>query len=260
MTTPSPLAWGKPSHDQHTAQPPQSSDPRRAGPPGPAAADPIDAFFDSRADEATAERLAAALRSDIRTAGDFVRTQRMVSMFKQPVEGPDLTDAILCRLEHRRSFGARLRNTRLSGRRAAGIGLGLGVVALWAVDRYAPRTPAAPAAPATVATHSAPPPIAAPAPTQAAVSRARPTGGFAHLSMGKLDVRTLPSAPGTLVIFGGSGGSTRLPALPSSQWAGAERPRPIEWSAASGESILTIPALPPHGVARSGAYRSLGPR
>ena len=237
---------------------------RKAGPPGPAAADPIDAFFDSRADEATAERLAGALRSDVRTAGDFVRTQRMVSMFKQPVEGPDLTDAILRRLDHRRSFGARLRATRIGGRMAAGIGLGLGVVALWAVDRYAPRTPVAPpAAPATVATHSAPTPSIAPSavsPTAVAHARPRPTGGFAHLSMGPLDVRTLPSTPGALVIFGGSGGSTRLPALPFRQWANADHASPIEWTAASGESILTIPAIPPQGAARPGAFKSSAPR
>src|SRR5262245_48885565 len=117
----------------------------RAG-AGGAAADPIDAFFDARADEATAARLAGALRADVRTAGDFVRTQRMVSMLKEPIEGPDLTDEILRRLDQQRAFRSRLRRP-LTGRLAAGIGIVLGAAALWAIDRYAPRVQHAAPAP-----------------------------------------------------------------------------------------------------------------
>jgi hypothetical protein len=210
----------------------------------PEAADPIDAFFDSQADEATTQRLAAALRSDVRTAGDFVRTQRMVSMFKEPVEGPDLTDAILRRLQQRQRFSARLRSARFGGKLAAGVGLALGALALWAIDRYAPRT-AAPAPAPAVVNATAPRSAPAVAPQAAAPTiAARAVAPYSRLKMGTLDIRTLPNTSGNaLIVITGSGGNTRLPALPSTAWAAAARPDHIEWSPQAGEPVLAIPAL-----------------
>jgi len=227
---------------------------KNEGPPGPAA-DPVDAFFDQRAEGDAAARLAAALRSDVRTADDFARTQRLVSMFKEPLEGPDLSDAILRRLEERRGFGARLRRPRIDGRLAACIGLALGATALWLVEHNTQPAPARPAAPVALASGSTRGvlPLPGPIPASAPVRPARAAMG---LSMGPISAHQLTHSDGSpLLLPDGSGTSTRLPGLREERLAwDAGR---IEWGARR-DSLLAIPALEPDAGGQSSLIKIPG--
>jgi hypothetical protein len=235
-------------------QPPKHT---RPSPPG-TAEDPIDAFFDSRADEADAGRLAAALRSDVRTAGDFVRTQRLISMLKEPVEGPDLTDAILARFEQRRRFGARIRRPWIGGRLAACVGLVVGAGALWVIERTThPAPPLAPTPLAAGTRNGVPealrPSTPIPQPRNAGPDRFR-------LTMGRVGVRQLQAPAAPLVLPSGSGGSSGVPAL---AWARtpANLRESVRWGR-DGAPLLGIPPLEPWPTAQSSLIRlpALSPR
>src|SRR5690606_27515213 len=77
----------------------------------------VDAFFDRQLDEGSREKFFLMLRSDLRTCGKVARTQRMLSVLKEPIEAPDLTASIMGEVARRRGFlPDRLRRMVKAGR------------------------------------------------------------------------------------------------------------------------------------------------
>lgn len=103
--------------------------------------DVVDAFFDRELTEGARDQLFARLRADLPRCAEVAQTQRMVSMLREPVEGPDVSGRVLGELSRRRRFlPARLRKVVTTGR-LVGVGVGLAAVLTIAViDRMSPGT------------------------------------------------------------------------------------------------------------------------
>lgn len=100
----------------------------------------VDQFFDRELDEGSRERLFTMLRDDLPRCAEVAKTQRLISMLREPVEAPDLTDRILGRMERRRAFlPGRLRAFVKAGRLAAAACVLIGILAVAMVGRYRPE-------------------------------------------------------------------------------------------------------------------------
>ena len=98
----------------------------------------IDALFDGELDDARARRLLAD--ADPAACEDVAKTQRIISMLKRPVGAPDLTDAILARVEDEREFlPSPWRRLVRVGRVAVAASLLLGLVGVALAHRYWPE-------------------------------------------------------------------------------------------------------------------------
>lgn len=117
----------------------------------------VDQFFDGELSRDESSRLFSALSADAAAARDLVRTQRAIDALRQPVRTPDLSRAILARVNERRPLLTRRSVRRVhAGRLAAALAF-LGVVAgAFLVQRFSPQvTRLGPDQPAPLANLSA---------------------------------------------------------------------------------------------------------
>jgi len=95
----------------------------------------IDALFDRELDSAARREVIGEVRHDAGACEEVARTQRIVSMLREPVESPDVTDDVLARVDRRRGFlTPRLRRMVTVGRLAAALGL-VAIVGVTALAR-----------------------------------------------------------------------------------------------------------------------------
>jgi hypothetical protein len=100
----------------------------------------VDAFFDRELDEGSREKFFGMLRGDLSRCAEVARTQRMISVLREPVEGPDLTAAIMGQVSRRRGFlPERLRRMVKAGRLAAAACVLLALLGVAVVHRLAPE-------------------------------------------------------------------------------------------------------------------------
>lgn len=99
----------------------------------------VDRFFDRELDEGSREKFFGMIRGDLPRCAQVAKTQRLVSMLREPVQAPDLTDVILEKMRRRRAFlPPRLRFAIKAGRLAAAACIALGILAIALTQRYAP--------------------------------------------------------------------------------------------------------------------------
>ncbi|MEN0019844.1 MAG: hypothetical protein AAF747_03060 [Planctomycetota bacterium] len=100
----------------------------------------IDSIFDGDASADDASKLHRLADDDPRAIDEFARMRRVVDAFREPVETPDATDAVLRRVHGQRQWlPQRLRKTVTLSRVcvAASLVLAAGVIAF--IDRHAPQ-------------------------------------------------------------------------------------------------------------------------
>lgn len=109
------------------------------GNPGAIPEELVDAFFDRELDEGSRERFFQSLRADLPRCAEVAKTQRIVSMLREPIAAPDFTGRIMGELRDRRAFvPARARRMIVTGRWAAAACIAMGVLAVALTQRYAP--------------------------------------------------------------------------------------------------------------------------
>ena len=107
--------------------------------PAPIPQELVDTFFDRELDEGSREKFFGMLRGDLSRCAEVARTQRMISMLREPVEAPDLTDRIMARVARRRGFlPERVRRMVTAGRLIAAACVLAAVLGLAAARRMAP--------------------------------------------------------------------------------------------------------------------------
>lgn len=107
--------------------------------PGQIPDDLVDAFFDGELDEGKREKLFGAMRADLNRCAEVATMQRIISLLREPVEAPDLTEPIMERLRVRGAFlPSRTRRFIKYGRWAAALLLASGVLGVALVHRSAP--------------------------------------------------------------------------------------------------------------------------
>jgi len=100
--------------------------------------DAIDALFDEELSDADARDLVD--RADARACEEITKTQRLVDGLKRPVDAPDLTEAILDRVEAEREFvGDRWRRVVRVGRLGVAACLLLGLMGVAVAQRFWPE-------------------------------------------------------------------------------------------------------------------------
>lgn len=192
---------------------------------GPIPQELVDRFFDRELDEGSRERFFGMLRADLSRCAEVAKTQRMISMLREPVEAPDLTQGILDRVGRRGGFLThRLRSMVKAGRLAAAACILFGVLGFAIGRRYAPDffRFAPEAQPVSQVIESgrneaaaviAPRFVVPPAPARpAATPQPRRSFTVVQLEPGKTSVKTLakPPADDRLVVYLGSGGEGRF--------------------------------------------------
>lgn len=115
----------------------------RSARPNPGSArirdDVVDAFFDRTLDEGSRDWFFRALRDDLKRCEQVARTQRALSLLKQSPACPDLTTAIMHRVERRRRFlPARLRAMVRTGRFLVAASVLMGLLGVAALQRFYP--------------------------------------------------------------------------------------------------------------------------
>lgn len=166
----------------------------------------VDTFFDRELDEGSRERFFGMLRADLSRCAQVAKTQRMISMLREPIEGPDLTGRIMATVSRRRGFlPERVRRMVTTGRLAAAACVLLGVLGLAVARRMAPDAlrlepvsrplseviESGKADAAEGVKHMAAV-VAIHAPASSIALSAGRARGFAGLTPGKTSVRTLP--------------------------------------------------------------------
>jgi hypothetical protein len=101
--------------------------------------DLVNAFFDREMTEGASDEFFAKLRSNLPRCAEVARMQRAISLLREPIESPDVSDRVLAALARRRRFlPERLRRMVTAGRLiAAGVALAA-VLGIAVVDRVAP--------------------------------------------------------------------------------------------------------------------------
>ncbi len=92
----------------------------------------VDAFFDRELDVESQREMFGRLRGDMPRCEEIARTREMLSELRREARGPDLTEAILSRVERRRGFMTpKWQRVVTTGRLAvaAGVLLGIGLAA-----------------------------------------------------------------------------------------------------------------------------------
>ena len=101
----------------------------------------VDRFFDRELDEGSREKFFGMLRADLSRCAEVAKTQRMISILREPIEGPDLTGEIMSRIARRRGFlPERLRRMITASRLAAAACVLLAVLGLAVARRVSPDT------------------------------------------------------------------------------------------------------------------------
>lgn len=195
---------------------------------GPIPQELVDRFFDRELDEPSREQFFGMLRQDLSRCAEVAKTQRIVSMLREPVETPDLTGRILDRVGRRRGFMPEsMRRWVKAGRLAAAACVLFAVLGFAVGRRYAPdffrfAPEAQPvtqvidssrneAAAVIVGTPATAAPTGAGGPGSAKPAVRKPFT-VVQLEPGKTSVRTLPTPPADdrLVVYLGSGGEARF--------------------------------------------------
>jgi hypothetical protein len=176
----------------------------------------VDAFFDRELDEGSRQQLFGALRGDLPRCAEVAKTQRIVSMLREPVVAPDFTHAIMGQLRARGTFvPSRTRRFIKVGRLAAAACLLLGVLGIALLQRSAPDA-------------------------VRLVAQPKPVGELVNSSAAdaRLEVQRLNSAMNIVAarVIEPQQGVTRIA-------PGAERPgqRMISVSLSPGSAIVTLP-------------------
>ncbi len=101
--------------------------------------DLVDSFFDRELNEGARDQFFKRLRSELPRCAEVAKTQRMISMLREPTEQRDVSSRVLSELSRRKRFlPERLRRMVTTGRlMAAGIALAF-VLGVAIVDREAP--------------------------------------------------------------------------------------------------------------------------
>jgi hypothetical protein len=101
----------------------------------------VDRFFDRELDEGSREKFFGMLRADLSRCAEVAKTQRMISMLREPVATPDLTERIMTRVHGRRAFlPQRMRNMVKAGRLAAAAVVLLALFGVALAERMRPGT------------------------------------------------------------------------------------------------------------------------
>ncbi len=179
----------------------------------------VDLFFDRALDEGSREKFFGMLRADLSRCAEVAKTQRIISMLREPIEAPDVTARVMERVASQRGFlSARVRRMVTTGRLiAAGLVLaavlGLAVARRVAPEAFRlspgpqPRSEVIASGKADAASgvqHMAAVVSIASAPEP----RAR--GLAITLTPGKIGVRTLAHGGGALAVPSGAGGEARF--------------------------------------------------
>lgn len=101
--------------------------------------DLVDSFFDRELNEGARDQFFKRLRSELPRCAEVAKTQRMISMLREPTEQRDVSARVLSELSRRKRFlPERLRRMVTTGRlMAAGVALAF-VLGVAIVDREAP--------------------------------------------------------------------------------------------------------------------------
>ncbi len=99
----------------------------------------VDSFFDRELNEGARDQFFKRLRAELPRCAEVAKTQRMISMLREPTEQRDVSGRVLAELSRRKRFlPERLRRMVTTGRLvAAGVGLAF-VLGVAIVDREAP--------------------------------------------------------------------------------------------------------------------------
>jgi hypothetical protein len=185
----------------------------------------VDRFFDRELDEGSREKFFGMLRGDLGRCAEVAKTQRMVSMLREPVEAPDLTGPILSQIRRKRGFlSGRLRAFVKAGRLAAAVVLLAGVLVLALGRRYHPEmfrlasepqpvTQVIEASKNEAAVVVSSPVVILPrsVPAVPAVAGSDSLRTKIRLAPGKISVVPLPKgSSGALVVYGGAGPEARF--------------------------------------------------
>ncbi len=107
--------------------------------PGRIPQDLVDTFFDRELDEGSREKFFGMLRADLSRCAEVAKTQRMISMLREPMESPDFRDVVLSRIARRGGFlPERIRRMVTAGRLVAAACILTGILGLALVKRMAP--------------------------------------------------------------------------------------------------------------------------
>ncbi|MFN0133854.1 MAG: hypothetical protein ACKVW3_15165 [Phycisphaerales bacterium] len=99
----------------------------------------VDAYFDRELDAAGRDDFFGRLRGDLAACEDVARTQRVVSALREPVEAPDLSQAIMAEVRRRRGFvPLRIRRVVSAGRLAVAATLLLALMGYGLARRWEP--------------------------------------------------------------------------------------------------------------------------
>jgi len=246
----------------------------------------VDAFFDRELTEGASDEFFAKLRSNLPRCSEVAQVQRAISMLRQPIEAPDVTDRVLATLSHRRRFlPERLRKMVTRGRLvAAGIAL-TGVLGIAIVDRVSPGMLrlSTPAQPVSGLVSSAAPQsrtgmaqlanaangirivteVMGPPSTEQGAPRIRPHGMVLSLQAGVTSAKVLPGRAGSLdslVVYRGAGPEMRF-TLPEAVYIdknaaivlplghmSSSRIGSMEWAGISRDNLFLLPAVEPESV------------
>lgn len=100
----------------------------------------VDQFFDGELSRNETSRLFSSLSADAEAARDLVRTQRAIDALRQPVRAPDLSRAILAKVNERRPLMTRRSVRRVHAGRLMGALAFVGVVAgAFLLQRFSPQ-------------------------------------------------------------------------------------------------------------------------
>jgi hypothetical protein len=182
--------------------------------------DLVNAFFDRALDEGSREKFFGMLRADLSRCAEVAKTQRMISMLREPVETPDLTDRIMMRVAAKRGFVPEsLRRWVTRGRVAAAACVLLGVLGLAVAKRMSPDSfrlaPAERPLSSVIESGRADAAsgvqqMAAAVTMRAAPSARAPRGVLGPLTPGKTSVKTLAHGDGALALPSGAGDGARF--------------------------------------------------
>jgi hypothetical protein len=241
----------------------------------PISDDLVNAFFDRELTEGASDEFFSKLRSNLPRCAEVARTQRAISLLREPIEAPDVSGRVLATLASRRRFlPERLRRMVTAGRLlAAGIALAA-VAGIAVVDRVAPgflRLTQSPQPVTDVVTRTAEEARHSAAQLASAMNGLRGSGAdgsaakkkvflIEGLKPGVTSAKSLP--PGSddadsLVVYRGAGPDTRF-ILPEAVYIdrnaailvplghmSSSRIGAMDWAGVSRENLFLLPAVEP---------------
>lgn len=246
----------------------------------------INAFFDRELGEGASDEFFSKLRSDLPRCAEVARTQRVISLLREPIESPDVADRVLAAVHRRRRFvPERIRRYVTAGRLAAAIVVLVSLLGVVLIDRVSPGalrlTPRhTPVSNVVSSTREAAHGVSelAGAVTTVRVLAGEPaatTGPSSARSRSFMDLRpgvtsahvlTAPRAGSddSLIVYRGAGPDTRV-VLPELVYfdrntavvlplghISPSRIGSMDWAGVSSDNLFLLPVIEPAEVARPG--------